>query len=172
MKPVPTSLSLATGAAPRPVGIVSLRVHRDGRLIAAYEARNLFVNAGLPALAALIAGDTTGQFASAVGFGSGSAAPTVGDVALSTPAYYKLLDSHVENGSSPGPGSAQFNWSLTAADSGALGITIQELGLFANPSGVALPGINAPTLLMARKTIAPLTFSTGMSLTGTWTLTF
>lgn len=172
MKSVRTSLDLATSATPRPSGIVSLRVHLDRRLIAALDAHNLFVDAGLPALAALIAGDTTGQYASAVGFGSGSAAPTVNDVGLTAPAYYKSLDSHVENGSSPGPGSVQFNWSLTAADTGALGITIQELGLFANPSGVALPGLNAPTLLLARKTIAPLTFSTGMSLSGTWTLTF
>jgi hypothetical protein len=126
----------------------------------------------LPALAALIAGDTSGQFASAVGFGSGAGAPTVGDVALSTPAYYRALDSHVENGTNPGPGSVQFNWSLTGTDTGALGIVIQELGLFANPTGVALPGVNAPTVLLARKTIAPITFGAGMSLTGTWTLTF
>jgi hypothetical protein len=172
MKPTRTSLYLVTSATPRPSGMVRIRAQFEGRLIAALEAHNLFVNAGLPALAALIAGDTSGQFASAVGFGSGAVAPTVGDVALSTPAYYKALDSHVENGTSPGPGSVQFNWSLTSADTGALGITIQEIGLFANPTSVALPGSSAPTTLLARKTIAPLTFSTGMSLTGTWTLTF
>ncbi|HTW87578.1 MAG TPA: hypothetical protein VMD75_06195 [Candidatus Binataceae bacterium] len=172
MKPTPTNLDLAASASPRPSGIVRIRVDLDGRLIATLEAHNLFVNAGLPALAALIAGDTTGQFASAVGFGSGSVAPTLGDTALTTPAYYKTLDSHAENGSSPGPGAVQFNWSMTSADTGALGIIIQEIGLFANPSSVALPGSSAPTLLLARKTIAPITFSTGMSLSGTWTLTF
>ncbi len=168
----PTSLCPMSCAVPRPAGMVSLRIERDGRLVAQLAASNLFVNAGLPALAALIAGDTSGQFASAVGFGSGAAAPIVGDVALSTPAYYKALDSHLENGTNPGPGSVQFNWSLSGTDGGALGIVIQELGLFANPTGVALPGANAPAILLARKTIAPITFGAGMSLTGTWTLTF
>ncbi len=172
MKPTRTSLYLETSAPPRPSGMVNFRVHLEGRLIAALEAHNLFVNAGLPALASLLGGDTSGQYASAVGFGSGGVAPTLGDVALSTPAYYKSLDSHLENGTSPGPGSVQFNWSLTAADTAAQGIVIQELGLFANPTGVTLPGSRSPTLLLARKTIAPLTFGAGMSLTGTWTLTF
>jgi hypothetical protein len=172
MKSTRTSLYLATSATPRPSGIVSVRIHRDGRLVAKLTARNLFVDAGLPALAALMAGDTSGQYASAVGFGSGATAPAAGDVTLTAPAYYKALDSHVENGTDPGPGSVQFNWSLTGSDTAALGITIQEVGLFANPTSVTLPGATAPTLLLARKTIAPLTFSTGMSLTGTWTLTF
>lgn len=156
----------------RPRGLVRIRLYRNGGLIWQLCDENLFVNAGLPALASLLGGDTTGQFASAVGFGSGATAPTVDDTVLTTPAYYKALDSHVENGTTPGSGSVQFNWSLTTADTGAQGITIQELGLFANPTAVALPGSNAPTILLARKTIAPISFGSGMSISGSWTLTF
>ena len=68
--------------------------------------------------------------------------------------------------------SVTFNWSLTAADIGALGITIQELALFANHASAGLPGTTAPTPMLARKTIAPIVFGAGMSISGTWTLTF
>jgi hypothetical protein len=152
----------------RPKGIVRIRVMEGGRLIAAYEGRNLFVNAGKPALAALLGGDTTGEFAAAIGFGSGLAAPTASDTALTAPGYYKALDGH----SADGNGSVTFNWSLGVADTGALGITIQELALFANHSNTGLPGANAPTPMLARKTIAPIVFGSSTSLSGTWTLTF
>jgi hypothetical protein len=152
----------------RPRGIVRVRILAGGRLVWAYEGRNLFVNAGLPALAALLGGDTAGEFCSAIGFGSGSAAPTVNDTALSAPAYYRAIDGHAEDGS----GSVTFNWSLTTADTGAQGITIQELALFANPGNVGLPGTAAPSPMLARKTISPIVFGANMSLSGTWTLTF
>jgi hypothetical protein len=61
---------------------------------------------------------------------------------------------------------------LTAADAGAVGITIQELGLFANKTVVVLPGITQPTPMLARKTISPILFTSSMSLSGIWTLTF
>jgi hypothetical protein len=172
MKRTRPSLDMAACAIPRPSGMVKICVRCEGRTVAEIDGHNLFVNAGLPALASLLGGDTAGQYASAVGFGSGSAAPTVGDSGLTAPAYYKALDSHAENGTTPGSGSVQFNWSLTASDSGAMGLVIQELGLFANPTGITLPGTNSPTILLARKTIAPITFGAGMSLSGTWTLTF
>ena len=54
----------------RPKGIV--RIFSRGALV--WECRNLFVNAGLPALANLMAGVTSGQYALTVGFGSGGAA--------------------------------------------------------------------------------------------------
>jgi hypothetical protein len=152
----------------RPIGIVRIRLVERGGAVWEYEGRNLFVNAGLPALAALIGGDTTGEFAAAVGFGTGSNAPTVSDTALTTPAYYKALDSHSEDGN----GSVTFNWSLTTGDTGAVGITIQELAIFANHGSTGLPGTTAPTPMLARKTIAPIVFSSGMSISGTWTLTF
>jgi hypothetical protein len=164
----------------RPCGIVRVRVFHctssatiehgapRGRLIYEAAGENLFVNAGLPALAALLGGDTTGEFAAAIGFGSGATAPTMADTALTAPAYYKALDSHSEDGN----GSVTFNWSLTTGDTGAQGITIQELALFANHGGVGLPGTTAPTPMLARKTISPIVFGANMSVSGTWTLTF
>ena len=134
----------------------------------AHEGHNLFVNAGKPALAALLGGDTTGQFAAAIGFGSGLVVPAATDTALTAPSYFKAIDGH----SADGNGSVTFNWSLTTADTGAQGITIQELALFANHSSAGLPGTTAPTPMLARKTVAPIVFGPSMSLSGTWTLTF
>ena len=156
------------GIETRPSGTVRLALFEGGRLLRTIEECNLFVNAGLPALAALLGGDTTGEFAAAIGFGSGSNAPAATDAGLTTPAYFKALDSHSEDGA----GSVTFNWSLTTADAGAVGITIQELGLFANKSGVALPSATQPTPLLARKTISAIIFTANMSLSGSWTLTF
>jgi len=159
---------LRGGAHRRPVGMVRFELFDHGRLVAVIEDRNLFVNAGLPALAALTGGDTSGEFAAAVGFGSGSNAPTVADTGLTTPAYYKSLDSHSEDGA----GSVTLNWSLGVADTGAVGVNIQELGLFANKTTVTLPGSTQPTPMLARKTISPILFTSSMSLSGVWTLTF
>jgi hypothetical protein len=152
----------------RPIGIVRIRVVERGRVVWEYEGHNLFVNVGRPALAALLGGDTSGEFASAVGFGSGSTAPTVTDTALTAAAYYKGLDGHSEDGN----GGLTLNWSLTTADTGAQGITIQELAIFANHGSASLPGTTAPAPMLARKTIAPIVFGAGMSISGTWTLTF
>ncbi len=117
----------------RPQGVV--RIVRGGALLC--ETGNLFVNAGLPALANLMAGVTAGQYALAIGFGSGGTAPTVNDTDLSLgPKYYNAVGAH----SFPNAGSVQFAYALSAAaDYGALGITVQEVGLFANGSSVALP---------------------------------
>jgi len=152
----------------RPQGVVTLKLFRSGRLIKESKSGNLFVNSGLPALAALLGGDGAGEFASAVGFGSGSNAPAVTDTALAAPVYFKALDSHSEDGA----GSVTFNWSLTTADTAAIGITVQEIALFANKTSVVLPGTTAPGPMLARKTISPIAFTSGMSLSGTWTLTF
>lgn len=152
----------------RPSGLVRMAIAIDGRVVRTIEEKNLFVNAGLPALAALIAGDGSGEFAAAIGVGSGGTAPVVTDGGLTSPAYYKALDGHSEDD----VGGVTFNWSLTIADAGAVGITVQELGLFGNRDAIALPGATMPAPLLARKTITPIVFTSGMSLTGSWTLTF
>lgn len=152
----------------RPVGMVHIELFDYGCLIATIEEHNLFVNSGLPALAALMGGDVTGEFAAAVGFGSGSNVPSLTDTGLTAPAYYKTLDSHSEDGA----GSVTLNWSLGVADTGAVGVNIQELGLFANKTSVTLPGTTPPTPMLARKTISPILFTSSMSLSGVWTLTF
>jgi len=147
---------------------VRYRVFERGRLVLAVEGENLFVNDGRPALAKLLGGDSAGEFASAIGFGSSGAAPSVTDSVLTAAAYYKALGSHSQDGT----GSVTFNWSLDAIDVGAQGITIQELGLFADRTSVALPGSVSPAPLLARKSIAPISFGASMSITGSWTLTF
>jgi hypothetical protein len=147
---------------------VTFRVFVRGRLVGVITGGNLFVNDGRPALAKLLGGDAAGEFASAIGFGSSGTAPAATDTGLTAAAYYKTLDSHSQDGS----GSVTFNWSLGAEDTGAQGITIQELGLFADRTSVGLPGSTAPTPLLARKTIAPISFGPSMSITGSWTLTF
>jgi hypothetical protein len=117
----------------RPKGTV--RIFSRGALV--WECRNLFVNAGLPALANLMAGVTAGQYALAVGFGSGSAAPTVNDTDLGVaPKYYNAVGASTF----PNSGSVQFNYALSAtADYGALGMTVQEVGLYANGSAATMP---------------------------------
>jgi len=152
----------------RPLGFVRYRVFESGRLVLVVEGENLFVNDGRPALAKLLGGDSAGEFASAIGFGSSGTAPSVTDSALTAAAYYKALSSHSQDGT----GSVTFNWSLGATDTGAQGITIQELGLFADRTSVALPGSVSPAPLLARKSIAPISFGASMSITGSWTLTF
>jgi hypothetical protein len=119
----------------RPTGIV--RLYREKRLI--WKQHNLFVNSGLSVLANLIAGVTAGQTVAAIGFGSGAASPSITDTVLTaSPAYYNAIISH----SFPSVGSVQFNYALGTSDYGALGITIQELGLFANAAAVTLPAAN------------------------------
>ena len=107
---------------------------RRGKLI--YECDNLFVNAGLPALANLMAGVTAGAYALAVGYGSGSTAPTLTDTDLgATPKYYNAVGSHAF----PSPGAVLFNYEIATTDYGANPLTVQELGLFANSATIALP---------------------------------
>jgi hypothetical protein len=117
----------------RPTGIV--RIFNRGALM--WECRNLFVNAGLPALANLMAGVTSGQYALAIGFGSSATAPTVNDTDLNAlPKYYNAVGAHTF----PSSGSVQFNYALAATtDYGALGMIVQEVGLFANGAAAAMP---------------------------------
>jgi hypothetical protein len=116
----------------RPTGIVRL----CERGLVLWECKNIFVNAGLPALANLVAGVTAGQYVTAMGFGSSAVAPAVTDTGLTAvPAYYNAIGVHTF----PSSGSVQFNYSLLTTDYGSNGMTIQELGLFANSASVGLP---------------------------------
>ncbi len=151
--------------AKKPKGIV--RLWHRGRLL--WECENLFVNAGLTALANLIAGVTAGQYVSVIGFGSGTAAPAVGDTGLTSPYYFKSIDSY----SFPSAGSAQFNYSLKTTDTGVPNpLSITELGLFANSGSVALPGGIQPTPLIAHVSVPLFSYTGGGNYSGTWTLTF
>jgi hypothetical protein len=122
----------AVGARPR--GVVRLR--REGETI--FEGRNLVVNAGLPAFAKLTAGASAGQSVSVVGYGSGNMAPTVSDTDLAVPPKYY---NAVGTATFPSPGTVVFNFALQASDYAAYGMTIQEIGLFANASGAPIPSV-------------------------------
>ena len=115
----------------RPTGRV--RLWRNGLLLC--ESNNLVVNAGLPAMAEQIAGSTAYPVA-AVGFGSGNAVPTVYDTDLATPPkYYNAVGA----ATFPSPGTVQFTFAIQVTDYAAYGMTIQEIGLFANTAAVMLP---------------------------------
>jgi hypothetical protein len=99
------------------------------------EGPNLFVNAGLPALASLLGGVTSGEYGIATGFGSSGTPETVNDTSLTGPSYYNAIVSASEDGA----GSVTFSWGIQASDYGAVGLTVAELGLFANTGSVTLP---------------------------------
>ena len=141
-------LILSDKGAHRPKGIVRLyegeltpwrpRIPRPlrwrrGKLL--WERENLFVNSGLPALASLMAGVTAGEYALAVGFGSGSATPALTDTDVTAPKYYNAVGGHTIVGP-----AVTFNFALTLnVDYGATGITIEEFGLYANTGAATLP---------------------------------
>jgi hypothetical protein len=121
----------------RPTGRVTL--YEGKRLL--WENSNLFVNAGLTALASLLANSTSGEFVSVVGFGSGNTTPQPTDTALSaTPAYYNAVGT-ITIGPSGGvaAGSVQFDYQLAMIDYAANPLTIQELGLFGNTGASSFP---------------------------------
>jgi len=121
----------------KPKGIV--RLYRRGRLL--WERENLFVSAGLTALANLLGGTTAGQSVAVVGFGSGTTTPAAGDTGLgANPAYYNAVGT-VTIGPAGGvaAGSVQFVYQLVAADYAANPLTITELGLFGNTGSASFP---------------------------------
>ncbi len=124
----------------RPSGRIRLwRVaadHPHGELF--WEGDNLVVNAGLPAFAEQAGGNNSYQVA-AVGFGSGSTAVTVNDTDLTGPEkYYNAVGA----ATFPSSGTVQLAFAIQAADYAAYGLTIQEIGLFANPPvAVTLPAV-------------------------------
>jgi len=176
----------------RPRGEV--RLYRDGKEF--YRGSNLFVNAGLPALAKLMAGVATGEYVIAVGFGDGgdpvTSPPTVEDIDLFGPMkYYKPVYQATEDGN----GNVSFAWQLVGTagaftgnldadavraresvagiDFGAFGMTVSEIGLFGNLSGVSLAGVSTPAPMIAHALLGPrVVFSGAMNLASTWTLSF
>lgn len=117
----------------RPTG--RIRLWRNGVFLC--ERNNLVVNAGLPAMAEQISGATNYK-AAAIGFGSGSTAPAVTDTDLTGPQkYYNAIGA----ATFPSSGTVQFAFAIQAADYAAVGMTIQELGMFANTGAAQLPAV-------------------------------
>ena len=160
------------GARPRMTGVVRVCAFKRGRMLWERESENLVVTAGLTPAAKLLGGDVTNHPITAMGFGSGSGTPAIGDTQITAPAYYKALVSH----SYPTAGQVQFNWSIVApTDSAAYGINIQELGLFCNTNTTTLPvyqaSANPGMTLFAHILMGLGVFGVGLSFSGSWTIT-
>lgn len=111
------------------------RIYRDGELF--IESENVVTTGALVSCANLAAGVTTGQFVSLMGYGNGTATPQQSDTGLSGNQQYF---NAITGSTFPSSGAVSFNFSLSGSDYGAVpGLTITEIGLFANSSGVQVP---------------------------------
>jgi len=134
----------------RPTGCVRLWQNN----VVVFEQPNLVVNAGLPAFARLAAGATAGEYVSEVGFGSGNTPPTLNDTDLTGPQKYY---NGVGGATFPSPGTVTFSFALSGTDYAAVGLTVQELGLFANTSAVLAPAtVGFPYPAWVASTIQPV----------------
>ena len=105
-----------------PRGHFHLRVFRRGDLEYIEDRPNLIVNGSKFMLSRLLGGTVLNNSVSQIGFGTGSAAASAGNAAL-TDAYIKAIDSVVF----PSSNQVQFNFSLASGESNGLGIW--EFGL-------------------------------------------
>jgi hypothetical protein len=135
---------------------VQRRDLRTGRMVWDREGENLEVYGGATCKAYCLAGQST-YAPIAVGFGSGVVAAALGDTELTSPVYVKPLSGTVINDASDGvavtaasngPASVKYTWSINAGsirDYALTGMTITEVGLFANPSSIVLPARTGTT---------------------------
>lgn len=124
----------------------------DGAILEEYRDANLIVNLGRNSLAQLLGGASV--FAvDGIAFGEGTAAPALGDTALTN-----QLDKALLSVTYPATGQVAFNWSLETSEGNGLSIT--EFGLTNNGD------------LFARKTRAAIAKDNTFRLEGTWTIIF
>lgn len=135
-------------------GDFRLEVRRNGVLVDVFEEKNLIVNGAKDQLARLVGGSGANRQITQIGFGTGAAAASPGNTAL-TAAYTKPVTS-VEY---PTTGQVRFNWTLSTAE--ANGKSITEFGL-----------ICADNTLFSRKVRAPIQKESDLSLSGAWTIIF
>jgi hypothetical protein len=132
-------------------GEFRMRVYRKGVLIEAYEDRNLIVNGARSAIARLISGDGTGKNINRIAFGTGNAAPSPDNTAI-TGAFVKNLTGY----SFPMTGQVLFSWNLLTTEANGKGIL--EFGLLC-----------ADNTLFARKIrTKPLEKDSDISIEGQW----
>lgn len=151
-------------------GHVVARAYKRGRYLWTKEADNLVVTAhGVPT-ANLLAGVTANQSITAAGFGTNTAAPVLGDTALSNPAYYNAIASH----SFPTAGQVQFAFGLVGGtDTEAYGLNIQEVALFCNTGAISLPDEGAPPsmTMFAHALIGLGVYASSVTFDLTWVIT-
>lgn len=127
--------------------------NRDGEIIQTISEHNLVVNVSKSILAALLGG--RGIPVSKVGFGTGTAEPTLFDTTL-TDVYYK----EVINVSFPTSTEwVQFDWYLSYSE--LVGVEISEFGLFTETND-----------MFSRKTYTPIMKSADMAFEGQWIIKF
>jgi hypothetical protein len=118
---------------------------RSGRLLWTRTAQNLEVYAGTDCVAHLIGGDGVGDGGvpiSVVGFGSGTAVAATTDTGITSPAYYRDVDSFAYVAAGSSPAQVQIAWSVNMGatpDYGAFGMTFSELSLWCNGASVPMP---------------------------------
>ena len=136
-------------------GFLLLRVFQRGELIEEFSGGNLVLDSRREIKAHLLAGDTTNNVVSKIGFGSNGAASALGNTLLATP-FVKNIASVTY----PNAGQATFNFTLDTGE--ANGLNILEFGL-----------LTYSGRLYARKVRgAILEKISAISLTGAWTITF
>jgi len=156
-------------------GHVVVHAFERGRYLWTRETHNVTCRASKATIAHLLGGDTASQNPGApitvIGFGSDASPPTLisptlaSDYFLTAPYYFK----HVGTISYPIPGQVSFAWSLNgASDTGALGINVQEIGLWCNPTGVSMPGTTSPNTLFARALLGLGVITSGVSFSSYW----
>jgi hypothetical protein len=156
-------------------GFVQMRAWHRGKLLWEIEGENTVVTAGLTPIANLVAGGSSAANSIAiVGFGSGSPPnpPLNTDTDFAAlPGYYKAVASV----SFPAPGQATFAWQLVGAtDTDAVGMTVSEVGFFANTGSISLPlyraSGGAPNVTMVGHIVEPaFTVLSGGTYNGNWT---
>lgn len=137
-------------------GVFTLQIIEvaTGRILEAYEDKNLIVASGQTNVAKLLGGDAAGTKVSKIAMGTGTATPALSDTGL-TNTFSKAIDGVTY----PTSNSVLFNWSIDATDSN--GVTLTEFGL-----------LNDNNVLIARKVREPIVKTSAVRLVGTWTLSF
>lgn len=140
-------------------GQVSIRGYNEsGQQVLSIDKENLVVTTGKERMARLLATGNSDFVLDSIGFGTGAAAPTLADVAL-TAQFSKTIGA----ASYPTANSVKFDWSLEFAEYN--GNTIRELGL--------LTGVGAgDEKLFSRIVTDPIAKTSGLRLEGSWTITF
>lgn len=128
-------------------------VNKEGKVIQTISEPNLVVNVSKKILAALLGGN--GLPVSVIGFGTGTATPTLIDTGLTDVQYYGITSVSY-------PDSVewtQFNWMLGYDQ--MVGIDISEFGLFTSAYD-----------MFSRKTYTPIPKSADMAFEGRWIIKF
>ena len=134
-------------------GILTIRVHKNGILIAEHVENNLIVNGARDQVVRLIAGNTVGRNIAQIAFGTNGTTPEVTDSVI-TQQYARPINGF----SYPAMGQVQFDWELPVTENN--GMAIMEFGLLTDDG-----------MLFARRTRRyPIHKESDISIEGHWTI--